>query len=195
MTAINAARTMINSYYLYYDGIKAVYRLHFEKHYIQPSYVNNYKDALMHFAKMYKNKNDETVLNEQLVLISEHLSRGLIDVHIELLQKVSNDIAAGLKDAFYLLKERNRCIIPKDNILRVLSLVHRMKEFILTLRTLKLEIFRFYKNSDDIEFNAFDLFAEIYMFLTENTECVIREILPNYRESSSNQLPENADGF
>ena len=86
MTQINNAVQMIYDYYNYYSLIERIYKLHYESHVSQASYINNYKDALMHLRKMYKNKENAQILNEQLVLVSEHLSRGIVDIYIEILK-------------------------------------------------------------------------------------------------------------
>lgn len=139
-----------------YDAVITTYNKLFRYKELHASFVNNLKDAIIHFQKFdsellkissNSHHTEESNLKAfvQFELLSEHLTRGVVDAYVEMLQ-----YAARFYEMFLncLLLEIDRGVIFRSEALvkRIRTYMHFCKKSVLELRTSKIDLIRIVYN-------------------------------------------------
>ena len=134
----------------------ATYARMFRYRKLHPSFVNNLKDSIIHFQKLdaeyssidqnAKDVGDSNLaVFMQFELMSEHMTRGIIDTFVEMLQHAAKFYETFLR---CLQWEINRGTIQRaDAFIKLIRMsMHFCKDSVLELRTSKMDLIRIAKN-------------------------------------------------
>jgi len=149
-----ATEAICRSVYVY-EAVTSYARL-FRYEEVHPSFINNLKDAIVHFQKLDSvylsiDKNSPEIDDSNLVvfvqfeLLAEHMTRGIVDIYVEMLQ-----YAAVYYETFLncMLQEvENNSISRVDEFIKKIRVaMHYCKNEVLNLRNCKLNLVRIAHN-------------------------------------------------
>lgn len=136
-----------------------------------PSFVNNFKDSLMHYKKLKSAYDDCKPLDVvvQYELMVEHINRGLCDCVIGLFQEKCKSIVSEIKlFSTLLVKGDFPFEATREFYLEVQreyrKHMHNFKNYILKLRTDKMNIERLIYENDAENIGLSDAFRLIYEY-------------------------------
>jgi hypothetical protein len=139
-----------------YDMVTSAYSEMFRYDNLHPAFINNLKDAIVHFQRLDSEylsiDKDSTDIGDanlavfiQFELLSEHITRGIIDVYVEALQHASEFYETFLQCLLWEVK-RGTLKSADAFIKQIRTSMHFSKNSILELRTSKIDLIRIAKN-------------------------------------------------
>lgn len=181
---------LIDVVFSYYETITRYFQvLGFQKAY--PAFANNFKDSFMHFKKIEEcrqlvltSKDQKVVADNcimeivQFELLLEHLTRGIMDILVELLQNMRLLLYTEVEAIRYYYPDCDDC---REYAVKAHPYLAAVKTKLMAIRTSKMDIARIaYQNLTGIDYDpavtkrladTLRIVEDTACFITENWEC------------------------